>query len=127
MLLQPVVHLVRAAYAGGVDDAGALLLVEQGGDARQLGVVVDGGVDAEVEIVALGTGVDDPCVRGVEAGKDLLDHLLGGGGGERQHGWVAERFARIADAEIRRPKVVSPLRDAVRLVDDQQRDAAGLA
>src|SRR6185369_8047960 len=61
-----------------------------------------------------------------ELADDVADDPAGGGRGERQDGHAAELLLERAEAAVRRAEVVSPLRDAVRLVYRHERDA-GLA
>ncbi len=118
-------ELVGGANAGGVDDAGPGLVFEHGSDARELGLVVDRGRDGEKEIVPLRTEIDERGIVGMERLQDLVDDFPGRGSGKSEHGWVAERLARFADVEECGAEVVTPLRDAVSLIHDQERDAAG--
>ena len=53
---------------------------------------------------------------------DVVATVVGGGGGQRQDRRLAERAQRAAELEEGRAEVVAPLRDAVRLVDHDQRD-----
>src|SRR5690606_7922640 len=71
--------------------------------------------------------------RALEAGRlahaELLEDVARDGsrgrGGEREHGYV-ELLLEPLQAAIGRPEVVSPLADAVRLVDYEQADRAPL-
>ena len=82
-------------------------------------------MDGEKEVGALGAGVDAGSVLGVKGLENFGDDLLGSGGREGEHGRVAELAAGLADGEEGGAKVVSPLRDAVSFVDDEEGDAAG--
>ncbi len=61
----------------------------------------------------------------VELIEDFCDDGGSRGGGQRKHGRVAELFAGSAEAEKGRAEVVAPLRNGVRLVDDEEGDTAG--
>ena len=62
-------------------------------------------------------------IREAELREDVVLDLRRRGRGQREHRRLAERAHRFAEAEVRRAEVVTPLRDAVRLVDHEQRDA----
>ncbi len=51
---------------------------------------------------------------------------LGGGGGQRDAGHVGPPLVQCGEGEVVRPEVMSPLGDAVRLVDGEQRDRAAV-
>ena len=60
--------------------------------------------------------------RHAELARDVVDHRLGGGRGEGEDVGLPRRGSGAADLEEGRTEVVAPLRDAVRLVDDDQAD-----
>jgi hypothetical protein len=94
---------------GGVDDARPRHLGEHLAERRELaGVVVDRH-HLEVEIGAVDPGVDDVEVAAGEPVADVVDHLVGGGGGQRQQRRPAEGVERAAELEKGRPEVVPPL------------------
>ena len=125
VLGEEVEELVRGADGGGVDDAGSLLRLEHGEDAGELGGVVDGGVDGEEEVGALGAGVDDGGVFRVERLEDVAGDFFSGGSGEGEDGRVAEGATGFPNGKKGGAEVVTPLRDGVGLIDDEERDAAG--
>ena len=57
-----------------------------------------------------------------EAGPDVRDDGRGRGRGQRQHALGAELAGALGELQVVGPEVVAPLRDAVRLVDGEQRD-----
>jgi len=65
----------------------------------------------------------DAITRDVQRLRDLALHRRRGRGRQRQHGRAAQRAAGVAQRTEGGPEVVAPLRDAVRLVDDEQPDA----
>ena len=83
-----------------------------------------------VLVVPHGVGEVGPCERAaqdVRFGEAQLPHDVAGDGGcgrcrERQHRHLGQPFAQFGDAQVGGAEVVAPLRDAVRLVDGQQRD-----
>ena len=65
----------------------------------------------------------DGAFRGdVEAASDVVQHLRGGGGGERQSALGAAEPAVTGELQVVGAEVVPPLGDAVRLVDGEERD-----
>jgi len=56
-----------------------------------------------------------------ELADDVAGDPPGGGGGERQDRHAAELLLEPAEPSIRGAEIVAPLRDAVRLVDDDER------
>ena len=55
--------------------------------------------------------------------EDVFAHRGRGGGGQRQDGRFPEFADRTAEGEISGAKIVPPLADTVRFVDDEERDA----
>ena len=53
---------------------------------------------------------------------DVLHHLGCGRSGQGEHRHIGEHFPYLGDLEVGRSEVVSPLRDAVRLVDGNHTD-----
>ena len=67
-------------------------------------------------------GLDLIRVRNLESPANIPGHLWSGGGGEGQHGMQFQPARHLGQAQIFGPEVVTPLRDAVRFVDGQQRN-----
>ena len=119
--------LLGAAAGGAVDDARAAALADLGQHpvehaqllAARVGVVVD----LEADLGPVEAGDHDPRVAHAEPLDDLGADRRGGGGGERQHGRVAELLDDAAQPQVVGAEVVAPRGDAVRLVDDEQRRA----
>ena len=84
------------------------------------------GLDLEhVEVQVLPVESGDGDLRGVEPQDtdDVAADALGGGGGERGYGRPGRQAGdELADAEVRRTEILSPLRHAVGFVDGHQRD-----
>ena len=100
-----------SAFAGPRADVGKNLLISAGL-----------GRDAVGQVRAVETG---DVARGrtqVELFDDVLAHALRGRGGERHHRHVGEYFAQRGDLPVFRPEVVSPLADAMRLVNCELAD-----
>ena len=100
-----------AALAGVLLDESHDILVDVLGLLPHL-VVEVGAVERRLELL----GVDDAQVL-----LDVGAHLVGGGGGERNHGCRANLVDDGPDAAVLRTEVVAPLRDTVRLVDGIER------
>ena len=86
--------------------------------------VVLASLNAEIQVGAITPHANDTW----RAQRQLLDDVaLDGRGGrsrERQDRWPSEVLGRVTDMQISRPKIVTPLRDAMRFVDDDERHAA---
>jgi hypothetical protein len=94
-------------------------------EARSLGRLRQRLVHLEGQVRALDAGVDDHGVSEPERVDDVVQHVGGGGRSEREDRRAPEPLRGVAEAEVGRAEVVAPLRHAVRLVDDEQRGAAG--
>ena len=105
----------------GVDDAAAGLAVEQAEQGGLLAPLAPGGEHVVAEVRAAEADVDHRRVRDPELGQDVVLDPGRRRRGERQHGRPAHRAHRVAQPEVGRAEVVPPLRDAVRLVDHEQR------
>jgi len=124
----PLRELVCVLARPRVDDRGARALVgehvhERGPLARERALAFDADdVEGEVRAVEArshGDGVAQTQPRGY-----LLCDARRRGCGRGHHGRAAQRLDDLAQAQVVGPEVVSPLGDAVRLVDDEQRDNA---
>ncbi len=82
-------------------------------------VLVD---DRVADVRAVEARHEDPRVVEREALDDLGARLRIGGGGERDARHVREALVQQRKLQVLGPEVVAPLRDAVRLVDREQRD-----
>ena len=113
--------LVHFLPCGAVDDAGFELL----DDLLQplvLFVVVLGVRDVEAEIRALEAPDGDEGIAQAEDAQDIAAHLGRGGGSEGDHLRSAQRIERLPEPEVVGPEIMSPLREAVRLIDGEQAD-----
>ena len=117
------VHRGRRLHRRRVDDARALARRAPGRRARaSLSPSLRHLDDAVVQVRPVDAGVDDREAADAELARDVGDDGVGRGRGQRQHRRPAEARQRVAELEERRTEVVPPLRDAVRLVDDEQAD-----
>src|SRR4051795_10569296 len=82
---------------------------------------MDGG-EAERQVLAVETGADGTFRSDVEAAADVVEHLRGGGGGERQGALGAEELAEAGQLQVVGAEVVSPFRDAMGLVHREKRN-----
>jgi len=121
--LQGIEGLLRGLHRGSVDDAAAGLLAHQFDDAALAIRLLRHLLDRELQVGAVGAGIDEAGARNAQVLHDIRRHLLARGGREREHGRAAERADGRTDLEEGGPEVVAPLRDAVRLVDRHQRHA----
>ena len=119
-LAQRGVHLLGRLDRRRVDEAGAVLVATSAIGALQLVVLVGDLEDAVVQVRPVHAGVDDRESADAELAGDVGDDLVGGGRREGEQRRLAEPRQGAADLEERGPEVVAPLRDAVRLVDDEQ-------
>ena len=114
-------HALGVFARGDVDDAGAMF-ADEIRDVAVLRVVVSRLVDGKVEVVAaeslyLHVGFLARGFAEAQLADDVGADIGGGGGRDGEDGDVGEAVERVPDVEVVGAKVVSPLADAVRLVD----------
>lgn len=115
--------LVHRCARQAVDDARvAGVLVAQ--EVQQLAPGLVLGRDAVLDVRPVEAGDEVPRVLQLQPRRDLPVGGLGGGRGQRDARDVGPALVQLGQREIVRPEVVPPLRDAVRLVDREQRDLA---
>ncbi len=78
---------------------------------------------AEAQVRAEERALEAVGLHHAELADDVAGDAPGGGRGEREDRHAAELLLQAAQPPVRGPEVVAPLGDAVRLVDDDQRDA----
>ena len=116
-------ELLGAVAGAGVDDRGRRPgLRQRGRDVPVLGLRRGARDDAEGEVRAVEAGRDADRVAQPEAERDVAGDLRRRGRrrGDDRVGLQPARGVR--EPEVVGPEVVAPLRDAVRLVDDEQPD-----
>ncbi len=91
-------------------------------EAQQLGARVVSVDDRISDVRAIETRDEHARVAQREPLDDLLARERIGGGGERDARRVGKAFVQRGELQVLRAEVVAPLRDAVRLVDRDQRD-----
>ena len=122
---EPCSGLVHAAARQAVDDAGvaAMLRVEESGELLAgAGLQRDAVLDVrpvEAADEPAGAGQAEPC-------GDFPPRRLVGGSGQRHPRHARKALLQYGELEVFRPEVVSPLRDAVRLVDGEEREVDGV-
>ena len=121
---QPAPELLHLADSRGIHDAAARLFAEDPQQSLPLGLAVHGAANLEPQVGALDPGVHHPRIGDAQLAHDVLRHLRRGCGGEGQHRRTAQRADRLGEREVGGAEIVAPLRDAVRLVDDEQADPA---
>lgn len=107
---------------GDVDDGGGRRSVGQLLCEPAIPRVGRQGNDRQIKIGAVETGDHDPLRRYAEFGLHILNNRRCGGGGEQQHLRDLQIMAIARQLEVVGAKVVAPLRNTVRLIDDQQRE-----
>jgi hypothetical protein len=117
---QRLVDLLRRLDRGGVDQAGSFAGLDQGHGPQQLVGFARHLLDAQVEVGPVRTGVDDAVRGDAQLLADVAGDVVGGRGRQRQHRRPTQALARRSDLQERGAEVVAPLRDAMRLVDDEQ-------
>ena len=105
----------------GVDDAGTLAVPDNLARLHRSILVIRRLHHRQQQVRAIDTRADDVEID-VKPAADVADHLFVRGGRQSEHGRRAERAYRAADLQIGRPKVVAPLRYAMRLVDHDEFD-----
>src|SRR5438094_9936231 len=78
-------------------------------------------VRREHEVRAAEGALEAVGLHHAELADDVADHAASGGGGEGEDGDAAELLLESLELPVGGPEVVAPLRDAVRLVDDDER------
>ena len=87
---------------------------------HQFGHLFACGTDDVGDVVAGKTLAEHVALAELQLIHDVGDHCRGCRGGQSQHGNIRKELAYLRDAQKRRPEVVAPLRDAVRLVDNDK-------
>ena len=114
-------HGFGCLHCRRVDDAAAGSRLHGGNSHRQLLVFARGLHGAVAQVRPVDAGVDGREAADAELARDVGDDLAAGGRRQRQQRRMAEHGQGSADLEKGRPEVVAPVRDAMRLVDDDQR------
>src|SRR5438067_707422 len=83
-------------------------------------------LEAKVQIRPVEAVRDGPRWFREELRDDVAPGGRVGGGGERDHLQPAERLAQAGERPVFGPEIMTPLRDAMRLVDGQPLDAGRL-
>ncbi len=79
VVFQPVEQLISRLDAGGIDDAGTVFTGDQLADARQLGVKAHRRIYGEMQVGALGAGIDHHGVLRMEHAQDFFADLVRSG------------------------------------------------
>ena len=119
-LLQASGDLLDALSAQGVDDARVTgALGDESLELLRRGALLGDGV---ADVGAVEAGDEDRRIGEVEPLSDVLARLVVGGRGQRDERNAGEEPGKAPELHVLRPEVVSPLADAVRLVDGEQGD-----
>ena len=119
LLPQQIGDLLRRLARAHVDDARARDVVHE---AQQLAVLVVRMADAVREVGPREAAAQDVRFGEFQVVHDVLGDPRGGRGREGQHRDAGQALAQLGDAQVRGAEVVAPLRDAVGLVDGDERD-----
>ena len=119
LLLQEGRHLLGAVARRAVDDA-RFPLVAIADEAQQLLVAIALLDDPVADVGAVEAGDEGLGILQGQPVDDLAAGEIVGGGGERNTRHRRELVCQPAQTDVLGPKVVSPLRDAVRLVNGDQ-------
>ena len=111
------------ARAGVDDRRPRAVLRQRGGQPRALVGRAAAGHHGEGEVGAIEAGGDAHRLAQPQARDDVGGDLRRRGGGRGDERLRAQPARRVGEAEVVGAEVVAPLRDAVRLVDDEQPDA----
>ena len=107
----------------GVPDASGALAAHE---VEQLPAHLELGADAVLDVGPVEARHEVPGAVERETRRDLAMRGLGGRGGEGDARHVGPALGELGEREVVGAEVVAPLRDAVRLVDREQGDAAAL-
>ena len=119
---QPLGQFFGRALQRDVDDRRPRFALGQGG--KEL-LVALGGRDRRAEqgqIRPIKTRADGAAGVDVEEAADIAQHLGRGGGRQRQHPLGPAKLGEAGQPQIIGPEVVAPFRNAVGLIDGEQRD-----
>ena len=120
---QRLVELLDLLDGRAVDDARPRQLLQQRDQRLHLLVFVVEDDHLVVEVRTIERRRDDRRLLHPELEQDVVADVRRRGRGRREHRRVADILDRLAQRQVRGPEVVAPLRDAVRLVDDEPRHA----
>ena len=123
VLLEQVGDALDGLARRGIDDGQALSLMKEADEQLVLLVVGAGRSDEVGQVRSIEAGDDRFGVGEAERADDVGADSRSRRRRERHRAPRAQLIANLADAQIARPKVMSPLADAVRFVHREQRDA----
>ena len=128
LLAEHVADVLDGAAAHAVDDAGALLMRANELEERLvLCALAAWPLHGKREVGAVEARHDAKRVSQAKRGLDVLANLARGRGGECHDGRARGQCVdEVTDALVAGAEVVSPLRDAVRLVHGEQAEAVAL-
>src|SRR5205823_9964777 len=114
-------HVFGVAAREAIDDRRFAVMPVQG--VTHLGAYVDARHDPVDEVRSIEPADEDSRLDEPELGDDVFPHALGGGRRVRVKARVWQALAKRGELAVLRPEVVTPLADAVRLVDREALDA----
>src|SRR4051794_5098525 len=111
-------HRVDVAPSDAIDDAGlAAMTAEHLLDLRHF-IAPRNDAIGEIRPVEVADQLD--VVAKPELLGDVAPHAFGGGGGERVQRRLRKELAQLAELAVFRTKIVTPLADAMRLIDRER-------
>jgi len=122
---QPAGDPLGALARKAVDDAG-LAGMFAANEFEQLASGVGARLDAVAQVGPVETGAEGRAAIGEQRLGDLGARAGLGGRGQGDARQIREALGKLPELEILRPEIVAPLRDAMRLVNGDQRQRAGL-
>ena len=123
---QKLAELLDGLAARAVDDTRLVLALARERDhTAVLGLAVGRPLHEELEVRPIEARKHGVGVAQAEGARDVVAHGLRGRRGERHHRRASGHgIDELDDPLVRRPEVIAPLADAVRLVDGKKGDAA---
>lgn len=110
----------RGFLEGGVDDGRERAQRSEAGGEEFDALGCEGRGDGDGKIGAMEGSLDEVSGRDAEKREDFLDDRRSGRRGESEDARDPEFFCDFGEAEIFRAEVMSPFRDAVRLIDREK-------
>ena len=125
LLLQEGRHLLGSVARRAVDDTG-LPFMTITDEAQQLLIAITLLDDPVADVGAIEAGDEGLGILQGQPVDDLTAGEVVGGGGERNAWHIWKFIGQATQPDVLRPKVVPPLRDAVRLINGNQGQLAAM-
>nr|WP_263769547.1 hypothetical protein [Propionivibrio soli] len=119
-LRQSFAGLLGGPYRRRIDDAATGRRSNQVGEAVKPIFLTLEGLDAKVQVRPIDAGIDHLEIVDTQHAPGFGDHFGGGSRRQGENRWATQRLPRAAEFEKCRAKIVAPLREAVRLVNNEE-------